>query len=170
MITTCRPHNFDLVKQYGADAAFDYSDPSKCAEEIRDYTSNNLKYAFDCISEHSSTQICADSLSPSGGHYSSLLAVKFPEKENQKVEAGYTLAYTAIGEAFEFRGGTRFEKKVEDYEFGKKVWGIAEGLLAEGKFRVPPLKVGKGGLEGVVEGLDQLRQGKVSGEKLVYKL
>jgi hypothetical protein len=30
--------------------------------------------------------------------------------------------------------------------------------------------VGSGGLEGVLKGLDELREGKVSGVKLVYKI
>lgn len=57
VIGTSSPRNFDLVKSYGADAVFDYSDPETCAKNIREYTNNSLKYAFDCISEHSSPQV-----------------------------------------------------------------------------------------------------------------
>jgi hypothetical protein len=35
---------------------------------------------------------------------------------------------------------------------------------------VHPVKLGSGGLEGVLDGLDQLKEGKVSGVKLVYKI
>ncbi|UCK58859.1 hypothetical protein AFCA_001695 [Aspergillus flavus] len=42
VLTTCSPHNFDLVKRLGADAVFDYKDPNSAAE-IRQYTNNNLK-------------------------------------------------------------------------------------------------------------------------------
>jgi len=56
VVTTCSPRNFDRVKELGADAAFDYSDKD-CAKNIREFTNNSCKYAFDCISEGSSPQV-----------------------------------------------------------------------------------------------------------------
>ncbi len=47
---------------------------------------------------------------------------------------------------------------------------IAEGLLREGKIRVHPPSVRPGGLRGVLEGLKELREGKLSGEKIVYRV
>lgn len=94
VVTTCSPRNFELVKSYGADAAFDYRDEN-CAEQVRQFTNNNLTHIFDCISEATSAKICADCMSTAGGKYSALLKVDFPRKD---VDAGYTLAYTAIGE------------------------------------------------------------------------
>ena len=48
--------------------------------------------------------------------------------------------------------------------------GIVEGLLKEGKIKAHPAKVRKGGLKGVLDGLQEMREGKVSGEKLVYRV
>ena len=59
--------------------------------------------------------------------------------------------------------------KPEDFEFAKKQWSLTEKLLAEGKLKLMPT-VRQGGLEGVFEGLDDLRHGKVSAHKLVYKI
>lgn len=170
VVTTCSPKNFDLVKSYGADAAFDYSDAKKCAEQIKEYTNNSLRYVFDCISEKSSPQICADALASDSKdgdlEYSSLLPVQeFPRKD---VKNRHTLAYTITNEAFKF-AGQDVPASQDDFEFAKKFWTAAEGLMQEGKVRVPPLKKGKG-FEGVMEGLDLLRNGKVSGEKLTYTL
>lgn len=47
---------------------------------------------------------------------------------------------------------------------------IAEKLLEEGKVRGHPVSVREGGLRGVIEGLEDLREGRVSGEKLVYRV
>lgn len=47
---------------------------------------------------------------------------------------------------------------------------IAEGLLKEGKIRGHSPSVRRGGLRGVLEGLKELREGKVSGEKVVYRV
>ncbi|RFU27333.1 hypothetical protein B7463_g8991, partial [Scytalidium lignicola] len=65
-ITTCSPHNFDIVKRAGAAAAFNYQDPD-CAKKIREYTNNRLMYAFDTISTPESARICADALSTTTG-------------------------------------------------------------------------------------------------------
>lgn len=43
-------------------------------------------------------------------------------------------------------------------------------LVASKQISVHPPKLGKGGLEGVLDGLQQLREGKVSGMKLVYRV
>lgn len=87
VITTCSPRNFDLVKSYGADKVFDYSDSTECGKQIREYTNDNLKHAFDCISEKTSPQICADALSSAGGIYSALLKVEnFPRKDVEHSE------------------------------------------------------------------------------------
>jgi len=166
VVVTCSPKNFDLVKKYGADAAFDYSDADKCAKEVKDYTKGNLKYAFDCIAAGSSSKICADSLSSSGGEYSSLLPVSdFPRKD---VNNRSTLAYTIENEAFNFAGHDIPASK-EDFEEGKKFWELTTQLMQDGKIKVPPMQKGNS-LNSVFDGLDQLRQGKVSGQKLVYTL
>lgn len=48
-------------------------------------------------------------------------------------------------------------------------WAFARELLAEGKVKVHPPRVSEG-LEAVIGGLDEMRQGKVSATKLVYKI
>lgn len=79
------------------------------------------------------------------------------------------LAYTSLGEAFK-KFGMEFPANPADYEFAKKAFGVAEGLFAEKKLTVHPVKVGTKGLEGVLEGLQTMREGKVSGVKLVHQL
>lgn len=57
----------------------------------------------------------------------------------------------------------------EHFEFMKKWILEVEGLLVENKLKVHQVRVNKG-LENIFEGLELMRQGKVSGEKLVYTL
>lgn len=82
--------------------------------------------------------------------------------------AEHTLAYTVEGESFKWAGG-EMPAKPEDLQFGIKFWNVAEKLLQERKFKCFP-ELRQGGLKGVFEGLDELRQGKVSGTKLVYRV
>ena len=165
VLTTCSPHNFDLVRSLGADAVFDYKDPQSPAE-IRKQTDNKLKFVFDCISVEASAKFVEAAISTEGGEYSTLLSVKI-EREN--VNSRLTLGYTAVGEAFQF-GDIPFPAKPEDRAFAEKWIAIAQPILAQGKIKVHRPNVGKDGLKGVLEGLQLLKEDKVSGEKLVYNV
>lgn len=160
------PHNFDLLKSLGADHVFDYHS-STCADDIRAATDNKLQHAFDCIASAESAKICVDAMGPAGGKYSSLLPVaELPRKD---VTNASTAMYTCFGQKF-FFGETEFPPNPNDEEFAGKFWLLTEKLLAEGKVKAHPSEVREGGLEGVLKGLQDLREKKVSGAKLVYKV
>ncbi|KAK9366860.1 chaperonin 10-like protein [Lipomyces kononenkoae] len=164
-IATCSPHNFELVKRFGAVAVFDYKDPASVAK-IREFTHNNLRLAWDPISSESSAKFCADALSPSGGKYSALGDVKAPRDD---VESAFTSAYTVIGEPH-FFGSISVPAIPENYEFGKRWTSLVQRLLIAGEVMVLPPTIKRDGLKGVLEGLQLLRENKVSGEKLVYRV
>lgn len=165
VLTTCSPRNFDLVKKLGADTVYDYNDPN-AASNVRKDTINNLKLVFDTISLEDSAQFCDNALSTEGGDYSALLNVQL-KREN--VRDRFTLAYTVIGEGFDF-GPNPFPAKPEDRGFAEGFLPVAEKVLSEGKIKVHPPKVLPGGLKGVLDGLQAMKEGKVSGEKLVYNV
>ncbi|KAK9327502.1 chaperonin 10-like protein [Lipomyces starkeyi] len=163
-ITTCSPHNFAMLKSLGAAAVFDYKDPDSVAK-IREFANNNLKFAWDTISSESSAKFCADVLS-SGGKYAALLDVSAPRDD---VDSCWTIAYTAFGEPFEWPPAS-IPAVAEDYEFGKKWCDDVSKLLLDNKIKAHKQMVGKEGLNGVLEGLQLMRENKVSGEKLVYRV
>jgi NADPH:quinone reductase-like Zn-dependent oxidoreductase len=164
VIATCSPHNFDLVKSYGAEAAFNYKDP-EAVEQIKKYADNNLKFVWDTISLKPSAAFCSKVIA-SGGHYGQILPVDLPNRKD--VKQTYSLGYTSVGVPFEMLG-RQFgaEETQRDYEFIQKWMSLGEQLLAEKKLKPHPLKIGSG-LESVLEGIDLLRNDKVSGQKLVY--
>lgn len=165
VITTCSPRNFDLVKKLGADQVYDYNDPTSAAQ-VRESTQNGLQLAFDTISLKDSAQFCDNALSTEGGEYSALLSITI-DREN--VNDRVTMGYTVMGEPFSM-GTTSFPSKPQDKEFAERFVLIAEKLLGEKKVQVHPIKVLPGGLDGVVSGLQLMKEGKVSGEKLVYNI
>jgi hypothetical protein len=136
--------------------------------DIQAASGNKLAHAFDCISTDATAAICAEAMGPQGGKYSSLLTIKSLPRAD--VENLLTLAYTACGERFVLMDNMEFPAKREDFEYAVMFWALARDLLVQGKFKVHPPSVRNGGLEGILEGLDEMRQDKVSGEKLVYRI
>jgi len=162
VITTCSPRNSDLCKSLGADEVFDYNAPDVGAK-IREATTGKITLAFDTISEGSSPRICAAAIGPSGGKYSSLLPVKdFPRTD---VTTAMTLAYTIFGLMVESE-----EQAKEHYEFGCEFWQLSADLLNSGKLKAHPAEVREGGLAAIPQGLQDLKDHKVSGVKLVYRV
>ncbi|KAK3615960.1 hypothetical protein LTR56_026278 [Elasticomyces elasticus] len=172
VVTTASPRNFELLKrEYGADAVFDYNDPD-CAALIRQETGDKLRHVFDCISNDGSARISAESLAPSATaagtlQYATLLPVdSFPRSD---VEQSFVLGYTAFGESFEFLGQQN-PAVPADYAICTKYWPLMTSLIAEGKLKASRFEVREGGLDGIFEGLQILRDGKNSAMKLVYRI
>jgi hypothetical protein len=85
------------------------------------------------------------------------------------ISSQFTLAYTAIGKAFNF-GPSLLPAKPEEKGFAGGFWDFAAGLLADDKVKVHPLVVGNDRLKGSLGGLDLMRKDLLSGQKLVYNI
>ena len=163
VISTCSPRNFQLVSAMGAAEVFDYKDP----ESIEKIKKLDVKLIWDTISLESSAAFCAKVIAH-GGAYGKILDVEM--KDRPDVKNTFNLGYTSLGERVEKAFGTFSQEHCEkDYEFMKK-W-ILEGdrLLAEKKLKPHPIKVSKG-FEGIIQGMDDMRDDKVSGQKLVFSV
>ncbi|KAB8255227.1 chaperonin 10-like protein [Aspergillus pseudonomiae] len=165
VLTTCSPRHFDQVKNLGADAVFDYNDPTS-ARAIREQTNDSLTLAFDTVSVESSATFCDHALSTKGGEYSSLLPIK---TARDNIRDRFTMAYTAFGRSFKF-GPREVPAQPGDRAFMEQFSGIFQDLLTSGKIKTHPPRIGNAGLNGILDGLQLLRDGKVRGEKLVYNI
>jgi len=98
-VTACSPRNFDIVKKYGADAAFDYRNVDECVKNIRDVSGGGVDAAIDCVSEGTSQTIAIQSFNDKQGHQLNILL--FPDAEAQKLRPDVkivgTLLYTVWG-------------------------------------------------------------------------
>lgn len=173
VIATASPYNFDNVKALGADAVFDYHSP-ECGEQIRALTENKLKLALDCAGE--GEVICGKALS--SVEPSLFCTIFYPIngqllKDTNPLAQGplLTAAYNSFGESWKL-GGNPMAANIEEMEFSARFVDIVYKLLEQG--RLHPIKptVNKfgAGLQGVIKGVDELRQGKVRGTKLVYTI
>ncbi|KAI0378987.1 zinc-binding dehydrogenase family oxidoreductase [Hypomontagnella monticulosa] len=165
-IATCSPHNFDIVKGYGASAVFDYSLPD-IAERIRQHTSGRLSYALDCITDPDSVGCCYASIGRTGGRCACLELCAQELQTRRAVKAAFPIAYEIFGEDIQLSGG--YERKGNKKTRADAVnwFNMLQSLLNEGKLRTHPLQVLTGGLDRILEGLDLLKSGAVSGKKLV---
>lgn len=96
-----------------------------------------------------------------------MLAVDLPRPG---VKVTHTLAYTAFGEPYDKGWAKLLPGDTKDFE-AAKVWvDRVDNMLAAGIIKPHHPSIQAGGLDGVLEGLTMLKDGTVSGQKLVYKL
>ena len=173
VITTCSPHNFDLVKSLGADAVVDYKSPT-CAADIKELTNNSLVYAWDCTGDGAG--LCAAAMSDSKpGDYGSIMpaGLDLLKKTNPNVTGHESVrGYDTMGEKYLWLGQTPIEPDQELMQFYMSFLDLTQPFLQDG--RIQPLKAALNktgsGLDGALTGLKEMEAGKVSGEKLVYTL
>ncbi|KAH7408069.1 chaperonin 10-like protein [Cadophora sp. MPI-SDFR-AT-0126] len=166
VITTCSPRSFALVRSMGADYVFDYDSPN-CASDMRRVTKDLLGFAFDTVSTQKTANLCSAAIGSGGGKYTSLSPI--PSLPRDDVSNASTMAFTAIGESF-IMNGIEIPAKPEDHVFAVKWTRLAGDLLFRRKLKPHPAEVRPGGLHGVLGGLQEMRDGKVSGVKLVYSI
>ncbi len=75
--------------------------------------------------------------------------------------------YSAFGRPYIFEGRERLFVEDES-ELATRFTLFVEALLEEGKIKSHLATVREGGMEGIVQGMDDIRLGKISRENLVY--
>lgn len=145
---------------------FDYNDPD-CAWQIYQYTQGELKLVWDTVGSEQGIRLCMEALSTRPGcRYGTILLNDIPRKD---VICTSTILMTFLGEDFDLFG-KHFLASQKDFEFAKKFTELTGRLLAENKLKPHPTRLGERGLEGALDGVKLMNEGKVSGEKLVYRV
>ncbi|KAG9096729.1 hypothetical protein FS749_007852 [Ceratobasidium sp. UAMH 11750] len=175
VVTTVSTKNSELLKSLGADVTVDYRS-SDVVEQIQKATGNTLKFAFDTISEGESQLICVKSLAPApeGATPGKVVVVLKPNKEakalRNDVVIQHTLAYTVFGRSFSYHSGAQFPASAEDHNHMASWMPKITDLVNSGKVKPNPVKLWPGGLEAINDGLQYMREGKVSAAKIVYNV
>lgn len=166
VVTTASPHSFDLVKKYGADSVFNYKSPKVAEEIVKEFP--NISMAVDCFSEGKSIEICAKVIQNKGGKVVTLL--DGGKSKTLGVEYEMILAYTMYGHAFQWLPpiGPKIAASPLDRETLVHFCSILPELTKT--IKPTPVTELEGGFDAILDGLDQLRAGKVSGGKLVVKV
>lgn len=165
-ITTCSPHNYGLVKEYGAEEAFDYHSEA-CAADIKTYTKGRLRHVLDIITDVPSQVICYETFGRVGGKYTCLekpseeLHLRPTVKKEMIVGLAASGKEIALADGYERPASPRL--RAESAHFFQSV----QRLLDQGRFKPHPVRLLPGRFAGILEGLEILRSKKTSGEKLV---
>jgi NADPH:quinone reductase-like Zn-dependent oxidoreductase len=152
-----------LPKDAGADVVLDYRGKSaeELAKEVRkaaDDAGVTLDRVFDTVSDGTHSLVAAVLGDKAGSKAAFILPI--PEGADKNTAA--TFSRSSVGAAHG-RDGDHSAFATEYYDW------MAEGL-AKGTFKGNPVKLMPKGLASVGEGLALLKQNKVSGQKIVYKI
>lgn len=183
-----------MLKSYGADHVFNYRDDDVVSNVRK--VSGAIRAAFDTWSDSDSTIKVSRMLDQVHG---GMIVRALPPSDAdfvcvpKNIRLTWIMAYTICGKvcsllpalarrswticAFTLLrlqdfdlGGVRIEPRPTDYEAAVDYFKILPSLLEEGKLRPIPFKVMQGGLGAIPKGLEELKQGRVRGMKLVYRV
>ncbi|KAL5331444.1 hypothetical protein ACEPPN_000974 [Leptodophora sp. 'Broadleaf-Isolate-01'] len=165
VVATASPHSFDLVKSYGADHVFDYRSPTAAKDIKKAFPT--ISRALDCFSEGNSFKFCAEIIQGNGDKVITLLETKtkVPGVKSQMI-----MSFQLLGLEFAWLPpiGPKYPVSPPERAALARFYRYLPSLAIE--LKPPPLTVLNGGFDDIIEGLDRLRGGKVSGSKLVVKL
>ncbi|POS76444.1 zinc-binding dehydrogenase [Diaporthe helianthi] len=168
VVATGSKKNHDLLKSLGADATVDYSD-ADWPEQVRGVTHDKLQHAVDCIAEKGTQEAIAKAMDPvKGGHIVGLLPHKL---DHPKVRYESTVVYTVFEREMQFGP---FENcgngpTPEDKAVWEKYLSMLPEQLSSGKIKPNRIRE-MGGLKDIPKGFKEQQEGRVSAEKLVYKV
>ncbi|KAK0471381.1 dehydrogenase [Armillaria novae-zelandiae] len=166
VIATASPKNFALVKSLGADAVFDYRDPG-VSSKIKEFTSDELSEAIDCVSTKDTIIQVEQSLGKNGGHIATVMPVSVTRPD---VTCEFMLVYTLLGRVIDFKPAYHYPVIPKHVHAGERFGKTMSELLVTGNLRPNPLKIVPNGLTDVQQWIEYHEQGKLSAEKIVYRI
>lgn len=174
VIATGSKKNHELLLSLGADAAIDYND-ADWPEQVRQKSHDGLEHALDCIAENGTPEAIAKALSPTkGGHIVTLLPIgnvrDAVQSINSKAKIESTIVYTVFQRPLPYKA---FDNCGEETPDDKAIWEkylqMIPGWLQDGKIKPNRVKE-MGTIDDINAGFKLQQEGKVSAEKLVYRI
>ncbi|KAH8819322.1 chaperonin 10-like protein [Xylogone sp. PMI_703] len=175
VIATASQKNHELLRELGADILVDYHDED-WVEQVKSASQNKLKYALDCIAIGGTTQKIAQALSHGeGDHLVTIVPLSQDIKDsinrlNPHTTVESTLVYTVFERALSYGGFDNCGKPTPaDKQVWEKFLRWLPRMLQEGDLKPNRIKE-IGGLNDILTGFKLSEEGKLSAEKIVYRI
>ena len=181
-ITITSPASASLAKQYGAAGTASYLS-AWVVEDARAAAaaaaaegasgSSQIRHVVDCITTPESYAACMSAIARRGGRYACLEALEESWPGSRKaVKTGVVMAYEITGRAVDYGAASPYTRPASAASYALGVAAAAEmqPLVDSGRVVPHPVRELTGGWDAILKGLDMLRSGKVSGEKLVVRI
>ncbi|WRT66835.1 uncharacterized protein IL334_003798 [Kwoniella shivajii] len=174
VLTFASPHSFDLVKSYGADHVINYRDEDAIQQAL-DLTGGGADFALDTISDKDSLRITSGSLGQKGKQMNRFPSpAQEPKDINPTIKVVTTILNSILGVDINFTPRTPDTPWIvsgspAEREFAAAFYQKTPEIIANYGVKANPVDI-RGGLEAISTGLQQQKDGKVSGRKLVYKI
>ncbi|THU80851.1 GroES-like protein [Dendrothele bispora CBS 962.96] len=181
-ISTSSPSHHQLLESLGAEQVFDYRD-TEVTRKIKQASATDddgkpiaMTHAVDCVATEETVQrICECFLGEEeNGEIAMVLDVELPEKSKGKVRTDFPFVYTLLGKPIPTNilpPQYHFPSMPQHFELGKRFASLLTRLLDEGKLKTVPVKLVPNGLEADVGyWIEYQKEGKVRGEKIVYRI
>jgi len=146
----CSQENFDQLRQIGADQLLDHNNPSMVEQDLHNH--GPFDYAFDCVGSQSAN--IAIKHVRKGGHFAYC-------NEGPSQHSGVTVHQVNMIGVYEDRERRNFMA-----EFSKRL----SNLIRDKHIRPIRTEKVRGGLSGIVDGLDRVERGDVSGQRLFVNM
>ncbi|TDL15540.1 GroES-like protein [Rickenella mellea] len=150
------------ARSMGVDELVNYKEENDLESAlVKAAKSRKVSYAYDCVSENGSISLLSRVLSKTSANGKGKVTYILPlaDEESKKIPNGIEPVWTWVGTAYG-----------EYNEFATKYYRLLGGWLDEGSFKPNKVRIIPGGLAGVGGALKELQEGKVHGEKLVYRI
>ncbi|KAF2095565.1 zinc-binding oxidoreductase-like protein ToxD [Rhizodiscina lignyota] len=152
-------HVEQFIDKSKGDCIIDYRDGDdavvKGLQDAVAKTGKKLMYAYDAVSEKGSYVNICKVLDPNGGK----ITVVLPGKKYEEIPKSVEFSMTAVGSVH-----------AEDSDFGNVFSKYIGRALGQGWFKAQPQEVVPGGLGGVEQALKNLKEGKASAVKYVFRI
>ena len=164
-----------IINKEKGDAIVDYRKGDEAVvtgikEALKKAGVDEVKYAFDAVSEHNSFQNISQILAKKG----SQITLVLPGKDYSDIPDYIEHSTTSVGsvhqdvkpDSVEGKAGIKTGNK----DFGYAFFRLFSRGLQEGWFSGHPYEVVPGGLNGVQQALLNLKAGKASATKYIFKI
>ncbi|KAL3492477.1 putative zinc-binding dehydrogenase family oxidoreductase [Aspergillus germanicus] len=167
VVTTCSDKHADLVRSLGAKHVFNYKDEN-IAEKIK-AAAPNLSHAFDTIGAKGSSAAASQAFASGPG---TICTVRPGKANTEGVVKGTRVTDVLVWTAFlkdHSYGEFKWPASKEDHELVAELFEKIPEWVETGHLKPNRPKV-LGGLDAVVDGFQEYRDGKISAYKIVYEL